>query len=216
MAKPVFIRWYFDFISPFAYLQHHMLSVIRRQRPELKIDYTPVLFAGLLTHHEHKGPAEIPAKREMTYRYCHWYANRHGIEFNTPAAHPFNPLVMLRLAIALDCREDIITTLFRHTWVESADNPEFAKIESIAALPGCDDVANLVAGQDVKDRLRQNTESAIAAGVFGVPTLEIDSHLFWGMDMTDMALDYIEDPGAQSGSDYQRLERLPIAQARKR
>ena len=36
--------------------------------------------------------------------------------------------------------------------------------------------------QEVKDRVRSQTDSAIAAGVFGVPTMIIDSELFWGYD----------------------------------
>ena len=81
--------WYFDFLSPFSYLQ---LVQFDRLPPDLEITYRPVLFAGLLGHWEHKGPAEIPAKRVHTYRWCHWYAARHGIPFRMPPAHPFNPL----------------------------------------------------------------------------------------------------------------------------
>jgi 2-hydroxychromene-2-carboxylate isomerase len=90
--------WYFDFVSPFAYLQ---FAGFERLPGDLAISLKPVLFAGLLGHWEHKGPAEIPAKRRQTYRYCHWLAGKRGMPYKMPPRHPFNPLAVLRLAIAL-------------------------------------------------------------------------------------------------------------------
>jgi 2-hydroxychromene-2-carboxylate isomerase len=59
------ITWYFDFISPFAYLQQARFNDFPK---EIEIQAKPLLFAGLLSHWEHKGPAEIPAKRIFTYQ----------------------------------------------------------------------------------------------------------------------------------------------------
>ncbi len=61
------INWYFDFISPFAYLQQIRL----REFPnDIAIQSRPVLFAALLNHWQHKGPAEIPAKRPIYLSTC--------------------------------------------------------------------------------------------------------------------------------------------------
>ena len=84
---PVSIDWYFDFVSPYSYIALHRL----RELPQ-PVTYKPVLFAGLLNHWGQKGPAEIPAKRRWTYRWCTWWAASLGIPFRFPAAHPFNPL----------------------------------------------------------------------------------------------------------------------------
>jgi 2-hydroxychromene-2-carboxylate isomerase len=62
---------YFDFISPFGYLYFKMLD---RLPAEIELEFKPVLFAGLLKHWEHKGPAEIPGKRKFTYRFVQWKA----------------------------------------------------------------------------------------------------------------------------------------------
>lgn len=67
------VDWYFDFISPFAYLQSEMLSGLG---PRTRIRHRPVLFAGLLAAHVHKGPAEIRGKREFTYRFACWQAGK--------------------------------------------------------------------------------------------------------------------------------------------
>jgi hypothetical protein len=94
------ITFYLDFISPYAYLAFERLPVAL-QGQSYHVVYKPVLFAGLLKHHGQLGPAEIPGKREWTYRQVLWLAREHGIALQMPAAHPFNPLQLLRLAA--DC-----------------------------------------------------------------------------------------------------------------
>ena len=111
-------EWYFDFISPFSYLQFKHFG---RLPDTLEIRLVPVLFAGLLNHWGQKGPAEIPAKRIEMYRYCHWCAQQHGIPFKTPPAHPFNPLKVLRLAIALNANHNAVAVIFDHIWGDGKD-----------------------------------------------------------------------------------------------
>ena len=93
------ITFYLDFISPYAYLAFEQLPQAL-QGLSYAVDYQPVLFAGLLKHHGQLGPAEMPGKRDWTYRQVLWLAHRHGIPLQLPAAHPFNPLPLLRLALA--------------------------------------------------------------------------------------------------------------------
>ena len=42
------------------------------------------------------------------------------------------------------------------------------------------------AGEEVKAQVRANTDAAIAAGVFGVPSFAVDDKLFWGFDALPM------------------------------
>ena len=208
------IHWFFDFISPFAYFQHHRLQQLRADRPDIKITPIPVLFAGLLKQFQHKGPAEIPSKRVMTYQYCNWYAAKNNIPFAMPHSHPFNPLPMLRLSIANQNKVEVIDKLFKHIWVDSADNPEFFTLDSISDLAHFGDAATETARQEVKNQLIENTEQAIKLGIFGVPTIAIGTQLFWGLDMTEMALEYLDHPLEFGDDEYQRLLKLPVAKAR--
>ena len=105
--------WYFDFVSPFSYLQCEQLPALETK---MNIRYRPILFAALLNAHGHKGPAEIPAKRRFTYQFVVWQAKQLGIPLKFPAVHPFNPLPLLRLAIAADCRPEVIRKIFRFVW----------------------------------------------------------------------------------------------------
>lgn len=204
--------WYFDFLSPFSYLQ---LAEFDRLPPDLEVTYRPVLFAGLLTHWEHKGPAEIPAKRVQTYRWCHWYAARHGIPFRMPPAHPFNPLRPLRLAVAQGAEPKLIRAIFDAIWAEGRDPSDDAAWQALTERLGIADADDTIAQPEVKAALRSGTEEAAERGVFGIPTFAIGDELFWGLDTTDLVLDYLNDPNMLKTGEYARISDLPVAQARR-
>jgi 2-hydroxychromene-2-carboxylate isomerase len=108
---------------------------------------------------------------------------------------------LLRLAIACDSTPEAVHRIFRFVWRDGRlpDLPiEWAELAQALGLP---DAHARIATAEVKEELRQNTDTAIARGVFGVPTLAIGDELFWGADATAMAADYVAagcryaDPG---------------------
>jgi len=203
--------WYFDIISPFAYLQWKTRS---RLAGRIHLRPVPILLAALLDHWEQKGPAEIAPKRRHIYRYCHWRAARLGVPFRFPPGHPFNPLAALRLIVALDASEAAVDALFGAAFGEGRDVADPDTLTAIGRQFGMTDVAEAIARPEVKQRLRANTDAAIARGVFGVPTVDVGGTLFWGEDATDMLIDYLEDPGLFDTPEMQRVAALPMAAAR--
>jgi len=200
------IDWYFDFISPFAYLQW---CVRDRLPADVGLRPVPVLLAGLLGHWGSKGPAEVPPKRQFTYRYTLWLARRHDIPFKMPPAHPFNPLKALRLAIALDSRPEVIDAIFAHIWREGRsleDEPAWNTLKNQLGLDAAECIEEAPA---VKSELRANTEGAIARSVFGVPTFVVGDELFWGFDATEMVQQYVEHPESFSDPEMARVGQLP-------
>jgi 2-hydroxychromene-2-carboxylate isomerase len=195
------ITCHLDFISPYAYLAfEHLPRAL--QGLSYEVEYRPVLFAALLKQHGQLGPAEIAPKRDWTYRQAMWQAHRHGIEMQMPAVHPFNPLALLRLAVACGhggaANRYVCETIFRHVWRGGADAADTKRLEELIAVlkPARD-----VAGDDVKGELKANTEAAIARGVFGVPTFAVDDKLFWGFDALPMLRGWLEgDPWFTSGA----------------
>ena len=185
------ITFYLDFISPYAWLAFEKL-------PEALLDlnyrvtYKPVLLVGLLRHHGQLGPAEIAPKRDWTYRHVLWLAQREGVELQIPATHPFNPLGLLRLALA--CKEDgepnryQCETIFRHVWCGGADAADPTRLQ---ALTQTLQPARDPASAEVKAQLKEHTDQAKVAGVFGVPAFEVDGKLFWGFDALPMLADYL-------------------------
>jgi 2-hydroxychromene-2-carboxylate isomerase len=198
------IDWYFDFVSPYSYICLHRLK-------GLDVSYKPVLFAGLLNHFGQKGPAEIPAKRRWTYRWCTWWARELGLPFRFPASHPFNPLQHLRLALACGNRPEAVRRIFDSIWIsgdEATDPTRFSRLCSELGVR-----AEQLA--EVKDLLRRNTEEAAARGVFGVPSFVADGEVFWGADSVEFLKAFLADPAVVRNAEMQRLETLPFAAARK-
>jgi 2-hydroxychromene-2-carboxylate isomerase len=178
--KPI-IFW-FDPISPFAYLAFERLPQALADCTHA-VEYRPVLFAGLLQHWGQKGPAEIGPKRAWTYRHVAWLAHQQGTVLQMPAVHPFNPLPLLRLCIATGPSRRVVDALMRHVWRGGADASDATRIEALAReLSPARDPSSL----EVKAELRANTDAAIARGVFGVPTFELEGRLFWGLDALPM------------------------------
>lgn len=205
------IRWYFDFLSPFSYLQSKLMG---RLPADIRVAYRPVLLAALLDHWGTVGPAEVAPKRLYTYRYCRWWADRHGIPFVLPPAHPFNPLGALRLAVARDNDPATIHAIFDFIWGEGKDPNDPESWQGLLQLLGIEDAAALTQDPAVKQGLREHTESAVSRGVFGVPTFEVDGRVFWGVDATDMVLDYLENPGMLDTAEMNRYANLPVGARR--
>ena len=190
------LSFWFDPVSPFAHLAFERLPQAL-EGVSYSVSYRPVLFAGLLAHWGQKGPAEIEPKRAWTFRHVHWLARRHGIALQTPPQHPFNPLAHLRLMLA--CAPEggtpnrrICEAVLHHVWHGGSDANDPARLAALAR-----DLAPRVDPGDasIKRALKDASACAIARGIFGVPTVEVDGRLFWGLDALPMVADYLRgDP----------------------
>jgi 2-hydroxychromene-2-carboxylate isomerase len=199
------VDWYFDFVSPYSYISLYRLKEIPNQ-----IIYRPVLFAGLLNHFGQKGPAEVPAKRRWTYRWCHWWARELGIPLRFPALHPFNPLPHLRLALACGNRPEAVKRIFDWVWMSGANATDPQRFHEL-----CADLN--VKPEDLpamKDQLRRNTEEAAACGVFGVPSFVADGEVFWGADSVEFVKAFLRDPSTVRNDEMRRVDSLPVGAAR--
>jgi 2-hydroxychromene-2-carboxylate isomerase len=185
------ITFYLDFISPYAYLAFEALPEAL-QGLSYSVSYKPVFLGGLLKHTGILGPAEVPSKRNWVYRQTQWLAQQQGVPLDLPAVHPFNPLGLLRLAVATDPaglpNRYVCETLFRHVWVGGADAADTQRLATITqTLAPAQDPA----GEAVKSQLKAHGEQAITADVFGVPAFEVDGKVFWGLDGLPMLRAYM-------------------------
>ncbi|MCW5700228.1 MAG: 2-hydroxychromene-2-carboxylate isomerase [Rhodospirillales bacterium] len=203
--------WYYDVISPYAYFQTFRFDDLPE---DLEIRFRPVLFAGLLKHWGTLGPAEVPPKRTYMYRYLHWLAARMGVPFRLPPVHPFNPLKALRLAIAMGGDRETTCRIFRAVW-EHGDLPDDDDgWRRMCRRLSVTDADERIASEDVRSELHANGETAIAAGVFGVPTFVFEGNLFWGFDGTDFLLDVLANPGVLQDPAMVRAGSLPLGKTR--
>lgn len=203
---PLRCAWYFDVLSPFSYLQWKTRA---RFGDRIALQPVPVVFGAILDHWGQKGPAEIVPKRLHTYRACQWRAGKLGLPFRFPPVHPFNPLPALRLIVALDATDAAVDAVFDAVFKDGLDTTEPAVLDAIGRSFGIHDALEQIARPEVKQRLRKNTDAAIASGVFGVPTIDVAGELFWGEDVSEMALDYVQDPALFDSREMRRLRALP-------
>jgi 2-hydroxychromene-2-carboxylate isomerase len=181
------MKFLFDFLSPYAYIAWHRVKPIAAAHGRA-LEPVPVLLAGLLGAHGTKGPAEVVAKRPFLVKDTARAAAAAGVPFGPPPSHPFNPLLALRVTgcvTDIATRARLVDALYAEVWGgrgRGVTDPTV--VASIASSIGLDGPALVAAASsdDAKSRLRSATESAIAANVFGVPTILVDGELFWGND----------------------------------
>ena len=209
------IDFYLDFISPYAYLAFEALPAVL-QGHSYSVRYKPILFAGLLGQYGQLGPAEIPPKRDWTYRQVLWQAQRQGLVLQMPAAHPFNPLGLLRLAVA--CSDQGLPnryaceTIFRHVWQGGQDAADPARLQALTAqlAPSRDPQSS-----EVKADLKQWGDEALGLQLFGVPSLVVDGKVFWGYDSLPMLADYLAGHAWFDGPDWNAVPALPYGLTRR-
>ena len=212
------IHFYFDFISPYAWLAFQALPKALEGISH-RVHYHPVVFGAMLKHHGQLGPAEIPGKRDWTYRQVMWQAKQQGTDLQMPAAHPFNSLALLRLAVAASGINQqgqpnryVVETIFKHVWcdgLEATDPDRLATLQAyLFSQPG-------VSFQDpqsaeVKQLLQQQTQQAIDLGLFGVPSMVVNGQVFWGNDALPMLRAYLAGDAWFESADWRDAGKLPV------
>jgi 2-hydroxychromene-2-carboxylate isomerase len=198
------IHLYYDPISPYAWL-----AFARTSQALMGISHElvckPVLFAAMLKEHGQLGPAEIPSKRDWTYRQVLWLGQHLGIDLRLPTQHPFNPLPILRLALATaisgpeagSTNRYVTETVLRHVWADGGDPLQPERLAALSAkltahMEQRGQTLGDVNGDEVRQLLRTNTAEALQAGVFGVPSFRVHDRLFWGLDSLPMLRAHLE------------------------
>ena len=204
MSTKIPATFYYDIVSPFAYLY-----IKQRHRLETQLDMKPIpiLLGGLLRAAENKGPGEIAAKRPHTYQFCVWQAEKLGIPFRFPEHHPFMTVAPQRLLVLQQADWHMVERAFDYVWLEGKD-PNLSWVDFCIYLGLPADTAK-PDSPDIKAQLIANTTQAAAAGAFGVPALIVNRHCFWGVDTMDWVLDYLARPGMFEETSYAYAGSIP-------
>jgi len=203
------IDFYLDLISPYAYLAFEELPKAL-EGLSYSVRYKPVFLGALLKHNAMLGPAEVAPKRDWTYRHVLWLAHTRQLPMAMPARHPFNPLGLLRLAVATNPQGQpnryVSETLLRHVWVGGADAADPDRLAQLSRqlAPAADPN-----GDEVKAQLKQHADEAIALGVFGVPAMVVDGKVFWGLDSLPMLRDYLRGDAWFTQETWDAVKALP-------
>jgi 2-hydroxychromene-2-carboxylate isomerase len=209
------IHFYFDFISPYAWLAFQALPKALEGISH-RVHYHPVVFGAMLKHHGQLGPAEMPGKREWTYRQVMWLAKQQGSDLQMPASHPFNSLALLRLAVAATDNGEpnryVVESIFKHVWcsgLEAADAERFAALQ-LHLLSQAHLTLKDPQSVEVKQMLQQQTQQAIDLGLFGVPSMVVNGQIFWGQDALPMLRAYLQSDAWFESADWLDAGKLPV------
>lgn len=183
------LQFFFDVVSPYAWLGWHELSSTRarlEREAQVAVEPMPVLFGVLLDARGGVGPAEIPEKRAYTFRDVQRCAQLAGLRLVGPPRHPFNPLKALRLCTAVNDREArfvLAGRLLDAAWCEGRDLERDDTLRDMLAASGLGpELLEAIATPAVKNALRTQTDRALELGLFGVPSFVVGTELFWGHD----------------------------------
>lgn len=185
------IKFYFDTISPYAWLAWRPLKEIATRHNAI-LEPVPVLFAGLLKANGQLGPAEIPRKRLWLIKDVMRRADTQGLKVNPPPTHPFNPLLALRVASAemdQNTKHNLTVGLLDGAWLHGKDLSDPRVVEEVCSSVGLNGkqlVQQANEDEQLKNKVKKQTEDAIAAGAFGVPTTNVNGELFWGSEVDTM------------------------------
>ncbi len=189
------ITFYLDFISPYAWLAFERLPEVM-EGLSYSVEYRPVVLAASLKHHGSAAPVSIASKRDWIYRHATWLGHSLGVPLQMPAVHPFDPLPLLRQALACSISGSInrytAGTVLRHVWAEGGNALEPARLDALALALSPQTKPGREPGDSTTEALlRSSADQAAATGIFGVPAFLVDDKLFWGLDSLPMLRAYL-------------------------
>ena len=184
------IDFYFDFISPYAYLAYKKIQSLPKN---IKINYKPILLGGLHNLEGITAPAFVRSKLKHMINDCLLIAKKNNFDFKWNSKFPINSLNIMRgyFSINLSNQVQYIKTMFDAYWVDDLD---ISKEEILTPLlEQCeinkDIFFKTIKDPVIKEELKDATKNAHEKEIFGAPTFIVNNKIFWGQDRLEFALD---------------------------
>ena len=182
------VEFWFDFGSPASYLAWTQLPKLAAETGAA-IHYKPMLLGGVFQATGNHSPATIPAKGSYIFQDFARFADDYGVPLRMNPAFPINTLVLMRMAVGLQLRDPsrflaFCDAAFKAIWVDAMNLNDAAVTATALDHAGFDPAELLALANDpeVKEQLKQLTQTAVARGVFGAPTFFVGDQMFWGQD----------------------------------
>jgi 2-hydroxychromene-2-carboxylate isomerase len=193
MSKTV--EFYFDVGSPTSYLAYTQLRKICDETGATLI-YRPMLLGGVFKATGNASPNEVPAKARYSITDLARVAKRYNVPLTFNPNFPINTLNLMRAITAAKSMyperfDDLLNLAFKAMWVDALNLNDPAVLAAALKAGGFDPVQvfGWVNDPQVKQRLKTETESAIARGIFGAPSMFVDDQLYFGQDRVDFVRD---------------------------
>ena len=189
------IDFYFDFGSPTSYLAWTQLPKIAAAAGAQLI-YHPVLLGGIFQATGNQSPVMIPLKAVWMFKDLTRFSERYGVIYRQNPFFPINTMQLMRAATGIQLRkpelfDHYLATIYQAMWADEQNLGDPAVLANLFAKAGFDpqEIFALTQDQEIKDKLRADTDAAIQRGIFGLPVMFVDDEMYFGQDR----LDFVEE-----------------------
>ena len=186
------IDFYFDFISPYSYLAHKKIKILKEKK-NINFNYKPILVGGLHNLQGITAPAFIKSKLKHMKSDCALIAKKNNLDFIWNHRFPLNTLTIMRgnLFVNKKVKKLYINVMFDAYWRDnldiSSDDVLISLIKKCKIAP--DTFFKGIKDIDIKKKLIHITKEAYDKEIFGAPTYVVNNKIFWGQDRLEFALD---------------------------
>ena len=185
------IDFYFDIISPYAYISHKKISKINN----IVFNYKPIFLAGLHNLAGIDPPAFNKFKMKNMVNDCNLVSKKNNIQFKWNTNFPINSLSLMRgyLSVIKDKQDEYLNTFFDAYWKDNQDLSDIKIINKLLSKIKIDseEFFKSIKDQSIKNKLKNLTSEAFQKEVFGAPTFISNNKIFWGQDRLEYALEEI-------------------------
>lgn len=199
MSEP--IEFYFDFSSPYGYLASEKIDALAAKYGR-KVRWRPILLGVVFRETGAVPLTKAPLKGEYSLHDFSRSARYMGIPYAHPANFPLATQHAARAYYWLFDQQHGMARAFAHAayralFVDGRDISDPEVVLDLAAAQGADRaaLAEALASQLLKDRLKAECDSAIKKGVFGSPYLIVDGEPFFGADRLPQLERWLETGG---------------------
>jgi 2-hydroxychromene-2-carboxylate isomerase len=178
------VDFFFDLSSPYSYMAATQMKGLV-ERTGATVAWRPMVLGAVFKTVGNDMPARVPNKARWMMQDLSRWAEHYGVPFKMSSHFPLNTIKAMRLILVDEAKAAAVASAgFGGMWAEDRDITSDAELRRIAELGGLDATAALAAIETpaVKERLRANTDEAVARGAFGAPTFLVGDELFWGND----------------------------------
>jgi 2-hydroxychromene-2-carboxylate isomerase len=189
MVAPV--EFYFDFSSPYGYLASYRIDEIAAECGRA-VTWRPYLLGVAFKSSGQSPLVSQPMRGPYHLRDMERTARRLKVPLVLPKGFPMATQAAGRAFYWLDAKDpakarDLAKALYRAAFAQGRNITLAEVVAAVAGEIGLDprEVTDAIGSPEVKERLRAETENAIARGIFGSPFIIVDGEPFWGNDRLD-------------------------------
>jgi 2-hydroxychromene-2-carboxylate isomerase len=178
------LEFFFDLSSPYSYMASTQMKPLA-DKTGAEVVWRPMVLGAVFKATGNEMPARIPAKARWMGNDLMRWADHYGVPFRFSSHFPANAIKAMRLVLVDDAKAAAVALAgFGAMWADDRNLTDDSVLRSVAEMGGLDPAAAMQAIETpaIKDKLRANTDEAIARGAFGAPTMIVGDELFWGND----------------------------------